>query len=166
MDVYTEIRSENTTKLIDTPFGGRYCGPIPPRRRVSLYQGIALSFYTDKNVTQPTLFSGRYIFINACKWASACSFTSVDTCTNECIKINEIVAEYEVGTAAPSTPCSFTVDSGIKRTGNILSPTYPGTYPKDLACNYKFIGKSGQRVRLEFRDFDLFFGGPQYVYND
>ncbi|XP_066598102.1 tolloid-like protein 1 isoform X2 [Prorops nasuta] len=134
MDVYTEIRSENTTKLIDTPFGGRYCGPIPPRKRVSLYQGIALSFYTDKNITLPNLFSGIYTFINA--------------------------SEYEVGTPAPSTPCSFTVDAEIKRTGNIISPTYPGTYPKDLACSYQFIGQPTQRVRLEFRDFDLFFGGP------
>lgn len=67
MDIYSEIRSENTTKLIETPFGGRFCGPIPPRRRVSLYQGIALSFYTDKNVTFPSVFSGIYKFINACK---------------------------------------------------------------------------------------------------
>ncbi|XP_011309248.1 bone morphogenetic protein 1-like isoform X2 [Fopius arisanus] len=133
MDVYTEIRSDNATKLIETPFGGRYCGPIPPRRRVSLYQGIALSFFTDKNITQSTLFSGRYSFINA--------------------------SEYEVGTPAPSTPCSFVVNSTIKRTGTILSPTYPGTYPKDLACTYKFLGEPGQRVRLEFRDFDLFYGG-------
>ncbi|XP_018403531.1 PREDICTED: neuropilin-2-like, partial [Cyphomyrmex costatus] len=65
LDIYSEIRSENTTKLIETPFGGRFCGPIPPRRRVSLYQGIALSFYTDKNVTLPNIFSGIYRFINA-----------------------------------------------------------------------------------------------------
>ncbi|XP_043509572.1 bone morphogenetic protein 1 isoform X1 [Frieseomelitta varia] len=133
LDLYTEIRSENTSKLVDTPFGGRFCGPIPPRRRVSLYQGIALSFYTDKNFTLPNLFSGTFTFINA--------------------------SEYEVGTPAPSTPCSFTVESNKKRNGSILSPTYPGTYPKGLTCNYQFIGKEGQRVRLEFRDFDLFFGG-------
>ncbi|XP_043580060.1 cubilin isoform X1 [Bombus pyrosoma] len=133
MDLYTEIRSENTSKLVETPFGGRFCGPIPPRRRVSLYQGIALSFYTDKNITFPSLFSGTYAFINA--------------------------SEYEVGTPAPSTPCSFKVESENKRNGSILSPTYPGTYPKGLTCSYKFIGVQGQRVRLEFRDFDLFFGG-------
>ncbi|CAK9794637.1 Tolloid-like protein 1 [Anthophora quadrimaculata] len=133
MDLYSEIRSENTTKLVETPFGGRFCGPIPPRRRVSLYQGIAFSFYTDKNITLPSLFSGTYAFINA--------------------------SEFEVGTPAPSTPCSFTVNSEHKRNGNILSPTYPGTYPKGLACTYQFTGKPGQRVRLEFRDFDLFFGG-------
>lgn len=72
-------------------------------------------------------------------------------------------AEYEVGTPAPSTPCSFKVESENKRNGSILSPTYPGTYPKGLTCSYQFIGVQGQRVRLEFRDFDLFFGGQQYV---
>ncbi|XP_058800647.1 dorsal-ventral patterning tolloid-like protein 1 isoform X2 [Phymastichus coffea] len=134
LDIYSEIRTDNATKLIDTPFGGRYCGPISPRKRVSLYQGIALSFYTDKNVTVPSLFSGRYAFINA--------------------------SEYEIGTPAPTLPCSFTVHSDVKRTGNIISPTYPGAYPKDLVCSYQFIGTPRQRVRLEFRDFDLFFGGP------
>lgn len=134
MDIYSEIRSENTTKLIETPFGGRFCGPIPPRRRVSLYQGIALSFYTDKNITYPSVFSGIYRFLNA--------------------------SEYEVGTPVPSTPCTFTIREQAKRNGNILSPTYPGTYPKDLTCSYQFIGQPRQRVRLEFRDFDLFFGGP------
>lgn len=73
-------------------------------------------------------------------------------------------AEYEVGTQASNTPCSFMIDAEAKRSGNILSPTYPGTYPKNLTCSYQFIGKKGQRVRLEFRDFDLFFGGPQYVH--
>ncbi|XP_076374549.1 CUB domain-containing protein 2 isoform X4 [Megalopta genalis] len=134
MDFYTEIRTENMTKLIETPFGGRFCGPIPPRRRISLYQGIAFSFYTDINITLPSLFGGVYTFINA--------------------------SDYEVGTPAPSRPCSFTVNSENKRSGSILSPTYPGTYPKDLVCSYQFIGKRSQRVRLEFRDFDLFFGGP------
>lgn len=48
-----------------------------------------------------------------------------------------------------------------KRTGFIMSPTYPGAYPKNILCTYQFTGKTSQRIRLEFRDFDLFFGGPQ-----
>lgn len=76
-------------------------------------------------------------------------------------KINYLTAEYEIGTPVPGTPCSFVVNTTIKRTGSILSPTYPGTYPKNLTCRYQFIGNSGQRIRLEFRDFDLFYGGPQ-----
>lgn len=70
-------------------------------------------------------------------------------------------AEYEVGAPVANTPCSFLVNGAAKQTGVILSPTYPGAYPKALTCSYKFLGTLGQRVRLEFRDFDLFFGGPQ-----
>ena len=47
------------------------------------------------------------------------------------------------------------------RSEELFSPTYPGTYPKALDCAYKFIGEPGQRIRLEFRDFDLFYGGAQ-----
>lgn len=69
-------------------------------------------------------------------------------------------AEYEVGTPVANAPCSFLVKGSVRPTGVILSPTYPGVYPKALACHYQFLGKEGERVRLEFRDFDLFFGGP------
>lgn len=72
-----------------------------------------------------------------------------------------MTAEYEVGTPVIGTPCSYTVNFAVNRSGNIISPTYPGAYPKDMSCTYQFIGKSSQRVRIEFRDFDLFFGGPQ-----
>lgn len=46
-----------------------------------------------------------------------------------------------------------------KREGQFRSPTYPGVYPKNLHCSYKFLGRKGQRVRVEFMDFDLFYGG-------
>lgn len=67
MDVYSEVVQPDAAELINSPFGGRYCGAIPPRRRVSLYRAIALAFYTDKNVTSSDLFEGRYAFINDCK---------------------------------------------------------------------------------------------------
>lgn len=70
-------------------------------------------------------------------------------------------AEFEVGVLVPKTICSYTVNVAQKRTGFIMSPTYPGAYPKNIMCTYQFTGKSNQRIRLEFRDFDLFFGGPQ-----
>ena len=31
-----------------------------------------------------------------------------------------------------------------------------------MKCAYKFIGEQGQRIRLEFRDFDLFYGGAKF----
>ncbi|ENN72367.1 hypothetical protein YQE_11002, partial [Dendroctonus ponderosae] len=68
-------------------------------------------------------------------------------------------AEYEVGTPAGVGPCNFLVKGAVKHTGNIVSPTYPGAYPKNLSCSYQFLGAPGERIRLEFRDFDLFYGG-------
>ncbi|XP_031332615.1 cubilin isoform X4 [Photinus pyralis] len=134
MDVYSEVVQPDPAELINSPFGGRYCGPISPRRRISLYRAIALSFYSDKNNSTPDLFTGRYSFIND--------------------------SEYEVGVPVANTPCSFLIKGAVKPTGLIMSPTYPGAYPKDITCTYQFLGTPGQRVRLEFRDFDLFFGGP------
>lgn len=57
--------------------------------------------------------------------------------------------------------CSYVINNAQKRAGVLVSPTYPGAYPKDISCTYQFIGKPGQRIRIEFRDFDLFYGGPQ-----
>lgn len=68
MDVYSEVVRPEPAELINSPFGGRYCGPIPPRRRVSLYRAVALAFYTDKNASTADLFTGRFTFINDCKW--------------------------------------------------------------------------------------------------
>lgn len=66
MDVYSEAVSGEAGELVTSPFGGRYCGPIPPRRRVSLHRAIAISFFTDKTYTPTTLFHGTYRFINDC----------------------------------------------------------------------------------------------------
>lgn len=68
-----------------------------------------------------------------------------------------------MGTPTPNAVCSYTVYSDGKREGEMMSPTYPGVYPKNLKCNYNFFGKRGQRLRLEFMDFDLLYGGPQLV---
>ncbi|XP_065169996.1 bone morphogenetic protein 1 isoform X3 [Atheta coriaria] len=134
MDVYSEVVRPEPAELINSPFGGRYCGPIPPRRRVSLYRAVALAFYTDKNASTADLFTGRFTFIND--------------------------SEYQVGAPVANTPCSFLVNGSVKPSGSLLSPTYPGAYPKALVCNYQFLGNENQRIRLEFRDFDLFYGGP------
>lgn len=60
-----------------------------------------------------------------------------------------------------SERCTFKINSNEIKSGEIMSATYPGTYPKDLQCSYQFIGAPNQRLRIEFRDFDLFYGGAQ-----
>ncbi|XP_034131223.1 cubilin isoform X3 [Drosophila guanche] len=135
MDIYSEVQSSEPAELINSPFGGRYCGSIPPRRRISMYRAVVISFFSNKNVSTD-LFEGTFRFINA--------------------------SEYEIGIPIAGSPCSYTItpSMSVNKTGTLISPTYPGAYPKDMSCTYQFLGESNQRVRLEFRDFDLFFGGP------
>jgi len=68
LDLYVEVKDSNVSDLINSPFGGRYCGPIAPRRRISLYRTLALGYFTDKNATYPELFGGTYAFINDCEF--------------------------------------------------------------------------------------------------
>lgn len=70
-------------------------------------------------------------------------------------------AQFEIGTPVTGSTCSFTITPHKNKSDIFISPTYPGAYPKDMSCTYQFIGEPAQRVRLEFRDFDLFFGGMQ-----
>lgn len=72
-------------------------------------------------------------------------------------------ALFEIGTPVSGSACSYTITPHKNKSDIFISPTYPGAYPKDMSCSYQFIGEPTQRVRLEFRDFDLFFGGPQLV---
>lgn len=139
LDLFTEIKQPDVRSLIETPFGGRYCGKIPPRLRISLYRALSFVFVTDRDNITTSRFSGTYTFIPEEK--------------------------FNFGTPVPATfnekgeKCSFKIYAKTKKTGEILSPTYPGIYPKDMECSYQFIGEPNQRLRLEFRDFDLFYGG-------
>ena len=58
-----------------------------------------------------------------------------------------ITEKYALGTPLPNIAptkdetCNFVVYSKHRKTGEIMTPTYPGTYPKDIHCSYKFVGK-------------------------
>ena len=83
------------------------------------------------------------------------------------LKLIDFNSRYHLGTPMPNIhgpkgeTCSFVIYANSKKFGEIMTPTYPGTYPKNMHCSYKFIGEPNQRMRLEFRDFDLFYGGAQ-----
>ncbi|XP_071744912.1 LOW QUALITY PROTEIN: cubilin [Lepeophtheirus salmonis] len=138
LDLFTEALHLNVS-LIETPFGGRYCGKIPPRTRISLYRYLSFVFLSDRDNVTDARFSGYYRFIPDDK--------------------------YNIGTPIPNVisqkgeTCSFLIYAKHKKRGEIMTPTYPGTYPKNTHCTFKFIGEPNQRLRLEFRDFDLFYGG-------
>lgn len=37
MDIYAEIQSSDPAELINSPFSGRHCGPIPPRKLFQIF---------------------------------------------------------------------------------------------------------------------------------
>ena len=53
----------DVTSLIETPFGGRYCGKIAPRFRISLYRALSFVFLSDRENITESRFSGTYTFI-------------------------------------------------------------------------------------------------------
>ena len=63
LDLFTEIQRPEMTSLIETPFGGRYCGKIPPRPKISLYRALSFVFLSDRDNVTEARFSGGYRFI-------------------------------------------------------------------------------------------------------
>ncbi len=65
LDLFTEISRPDSASngLIETPFGGRHCGKIPPRPRISLYRALSFVFLSDRDNVTDARFSGYYKFI-------------------------------------------------------------------------------------------------------
>jgi hypothetical protein len=55
--------SIDVTSLIETPFGGRYCGKIGPRLRISLYRVLSFVFNSDRENITESRFTGTFTFI-------------------------------------------------------------------------------------------------------
>ena len=53
----------DVASLIETPFGGRHCGKIPPRPRISLYRALSFVFLSDRDNVTESRFSGSFRFI-------------------------------------------------------------------------------------------------------
>jgi CUB domain len=83
IDLYTELRNASEDLVQTDKFGGRFCGRIAPRPRISLFNTIVLVFSSDQKALAPHLFSGTFEFINA--------------------------SIYDMGTPAPPSSCAFVV---------------------------------------------------------
>ena len=66
-----------------------------------------------------------------------------------------------MGVPANYGACGWTMSANRTSKGEILAPYYPAVYPDNLECWYKLEGRPGQRIKLEFTDFDLYYGGDQ-----
>ncbi|CAH8577769.1 unnamed protein product [Schistosoma rodhaini] len=51
--------------------------------------------------------------------------------------------------------CFFEFNHSQSITGNFSSPNYPGLYPIDIVCEYRFSGLNVRRIDIEFLEFDV-----------
>ena len=58
--------------------------------------------------------------------------------------------------------CEYEFRSSNEKFGYFMSPTYPGTYPNAIDCNYKFIGDANERVSIHFDEIAMHYGAEQY----
>ncbi|CAD6184614.1 unnamed protein product [Caenorhabditis auriculariae] len=134
IDIYSEIESLDDD-LLDSALGGRYCGSVAPHVRISLHRIMKIVLHSRALQRHDYGFTARYSYIPE--------------------------DDFVPGEALPGTKCSYILYSSSQQSGAIFSPTYPGTYPHNMHCSYLLRGSSGERIRLSFRDFDIFFGGEQ-----
>ncbi|XP_055954613.1 dorsal-ventral patterning tolloid-like protein 1 isoform X2 [Patella vulgata] len=133
LDIFSQLKSHDED-LLEAELTGRFCGEATdnlPKLVVSGNNVLVLSFFTDSTKNYAG-FCGNYEFFDA--------------------------SMYDIGTKAPPMACGYTIRSEARSKGYIISPTYPGMYPDNMYCYYKFQGKPGQRIKLIFTDFSLFHG--------
>ena len=104
--------------------------------RKILLQVLSFVFLTDRENITLSRFSGTFSFISDEPY----KLGAVDTTAGRDAMCNFIIRSSKLSTNS---------DSGggyggrkDSKEGRILTPTYPGTYPKNLKCSYKFIGKT------------------------
>ncbi|CAH8538600.1 unnamed protein product [Dicrocoelium dendriticum] len=80
----------------------------------------------------------------------------------------EFVTDY--GVTAPNgrqqkPDCIFEFTHSPSTTGNFASPNYPGLYPTDLVCEYRFLGPNVKKIEIIFLEFDV-EGSYKTCYDD
>ncbi|KRZ71535.1 Cubilin [Trichinella papuae] len=138
IDVYSMLEKPDID-LLSQPLSGRYCATVSPNTVISLHNVVVIVFHVREKSRGAKGFSGVYSFIPDLM--------------------------YAVGTQMSPQKCHFVIYSSQKAKGIIYSPTYPGKYPFNIRCVYRLIGEPHQRIRLEFEDFDVYFGGDHCPYD-
>ncbi|CAI2292491.1 unnamed protein product [Caenorhabditis sp. 36 PRJEB53466] len=139
LDIYSEIENVEDD-ILSSVLGGRYCGTVAPHIRISLHRVMKLVLHSrSSNHEENHGFRAKYSFISEEKFIS--------------------------GKPIAGEKCSYIINSAVRKTGTVYSPTYPGTYPHNMHCSYLLNGFDGERIRIFFTDFDIFFGGEHCPYD-
>ncbi|UMM15420.1 hypothetical protein L5515_002825 [Caenorhabditis briggsae] len=139
VDIYSEVESVDED-ILQSALGGRYCGTVAPHVRISLRHVMKIVLHSrSTNHEDSHGFRAKYSFIPEDKFIA--------------------------GEPVSGKKCSYIIDSSDRKIGTLYSPTYPGTYPHNMHCSYLMKGYRGERIRLFFTDFDIFFGGEHCPYD-
>ncbi|CAK5114740.1 unnamed protein product [Meloidogyne enterolobii] len=143
VDVYSELE-DPTEDLLSANLDARYCGTVAPNVRISLHQVLVLVLHSriGRRRGDPFVLAGTFEFIPEAQFVPGIPFGPSD-----------------------GKGCAFLIESSNRNQGTILSPTYPGAYPSNFHCVYLLRGKQGERIRLYFKDFDVYFGGEHCPYD-
>ncbi|KAK3098908.1 hypothetical protein FSP39_024226 [Pinctada imbricata] len=141
VDIYAQVSSPEPDARLTSPLLGRFCGNQLfglPNLIISTKSIIMIDLHSDYRKTDKG-FNGTYSFIDG--------------------------SVYDFGRKVLNEPCSYIISSSSYPQGFITSPTYPGVYPDNLSCSYKFIGRPSQRIKITFVILDLFHGGDYCPYD-
>ena len=112
-------------------------------------QILSFVFLTDRENITLSRFNGSFSFIPDTSY----KLGAVDTSHGR-----DAICNFLIDSSSPSSNMygggSFGGRRGSKE-GRIMTPTYPGTYPKNLKCSYKFIGMETQIIIFSFHKIVL-----------
>ncbi|KAI3389212.1 hypothetical protein SNEBB_007213 [Seison nebaliae] len=144
IDVYINSTENNDVNELQLPLL-QHCGDIPLKPIVSLNNIVEIVFHSEHGYSSKG-FNASYEFFDAGDYRNGRKkYTALDR------GIKKRQDEFQ----RPSDTCFYYFTSE-DREGKFYSPTYPGLYPKHMLCDYKFVGRNGERVQIEFENFELF----------
>ena len=101
-------------------------------------QMLSFVFLTDRENITLSRFNGTFSFIPDTTY----KLGAVDKNHGLHLEGRDPICNFVIDSSSPSSGLfggSFGGRRGSKE-GRIMTPTYPGTYPKNLLCSYKFVG--------------------------
>ncbi|XP_070504706.1 suppressor of lurcher protein 1-like isoform X2 [Chironomus tepperi] len=82
-----------------------------------------------------------------------------------------LIVDVELGVAGECEKdkiknCNKIFNSIDQSDGIITSPCYPSNYPNETVCKFEFIGRTNERIQLNFIDFSLTGNHTECYYSD
>ncbi|XP_064617690.1 suppressor of lurcher protein 1-like isoform X2 [Liolophura sinensis] len=108
---------------------GKHCGKRIPKMVMSHQPKLTVVFTSVQSSPSVTGFKASFQFL-----------------TNFGITTGRQDKRYE---------CGFNYYSAVNSEGVFTSPNYPGFYPRNTTCHYRFYGKKDEEVIITFQEFDV-----------